>query len=86
MLEVKNGKVKLSKDFKNKISDRRDAPEVYDMNDAINVWLYKSLIKDSGIMEEGKLGIYIMPRLRSIDIDEEIDFIIAEAIIRGRSA
>jgi CMP-N,N'-diacetyllegionaminic acid synthase len=83
MLERKDNKIALSKNIDKYINDRRDAPCVYEMNDAINVRSYKSLFSESDYIEDSDIEVYVMPRLRSIDIDEEADFIIAEAIIKG---
>ena len=80
MVEERNGKVKKVKDI-GQFKDRRDAPNVYDMNDGFNVWKYEILFSGSPQFNN-KTSIYIMPRERSIDIDEEIDFIIAEAIMK----
>ena len=59
------------------------APQVFDMNASIYVWRAEVLKKKAGLFL-GKTRIYVMPTERSIDIDEPIDFIIAEAILRHR--
>ena len=80
MVEERNGKVKKVKDI-GQLKDRRDAPKVYDMNDGFNVWKNKVIFSDSPQFNK-KTKIYVMPRERSVDIDEEIDFVIAEALIK----
>lgn len=84
MVEVINDKVRKVKDI-GLLKDRRDAPSVYDMNDGFNVWQYEVLFSDSSQFNN-KTKLYVMPRERSVDIDEEIDFIIAETLMKeGRN-
>ena len=80
MIERVNGKVRLVKEPSHKITDRRDAPEIYDMNDGIYVWRRNILFSDARVFNT-KTNIYIMPNARSIDIDEELDFSLAEFLI-----
>jgi len=80
MVEEKEGKIRLVKDME-KLTDRRDAPEVYDMNDGFNVWFKDSLFSDNPQFHKDT-KIYIMPRERSIDIDEETDFYMAEFFLK----
>jgi N-acylneuraminate cytidylyltransferase/CMP-N,N'-diacetyllegionaminic acid synthase len=56
---------------------RQGAPLVYDMNSSIYVWWKESLKEKKRIFLD-KTKIYIMPKGRSIDIDDAIDFKIAE--------
>ena len=79
MVEKINGKVCKVKDLSYKLTDRRDAPKVYNMNDGFNVWWSKTLFSKTPQFNE-KTGMYVMPAERSVDIDEPIDFRIAEAI------
>jgi len=82
MVEVVNGEVKKIKNT-GKLKDRRDAPKVYDMNDGLNIWKNEILFSHNHQFNENT-KIYVMPRERSIDIDEEIDFLIAEAILNKK--
>jgi len=79
MVEKNNGKICKVKTLSKKITDRRDAPEVYNMNDGLNVWWNKILFSKEPQFNENT-GIYVMPAERSIDIDRPIDFKMAEAI------
>jgi NAD(P)-dependent dehydrogenase (short-subunit alcohol dehydrogenase family) len=79
MVEVVESKVNLVKNV-GILNDRRDAPDVYDMNDAFNVWNHDSLFNDN-CQFNANTKIFVMPRERSIDIDEEDDFSIAEFYI-----
>jgi CMP-N-acetylneuraminic acid synthetase len=56
---------------------RQVAPLVYDMNSSIYVW-WKELFKEKKKIFLDKTKIYIMPKERSIDIDDDLDFRIAE--------
>lgn len=85
MLEENNNKVSLVKSVEKYLTDRRDAPKVYDMNDALNIWTLDSLFKEPVSIKDCNLSIYEMPKERSVDIDEEFDFFIAELMIeRGK--
>lgn len=82
MVETIDSKVKIVKETKI-ISDRRDAPTVYDLNDAFNVWKHDVLFKENCQFNENT-KLFIMPRQRSIDIDEEFDFVLAEVLMTKR--
>ncbi|MHB8110081.1 MAG: acylneuraminate cytidylyltransferase family protein [Syntrophorhabdaceae bacterium] len=76
MVEIIDSRVKIVKEIRT-ISDRRDAPIVFDLNDAFNVWKHDVLFRENCQFND-TTKLFIMPRERSIDIDEEIDFILAE--------
>ncbi|MFH2047114.1 MAG: acylneuraminate cytidylyltransferase family protein [Pseudomonadota bacterium] len=83
MVEISpNGKVHLSK--KGTFSSRQSAPKVYDINASIYVW-WKELLKKEGKIILENSHIYIMPKSRSIDIDDNIDFKIAEMMMANDS-
>ena len=78
MVEVdKKGRVALSK--KGAFPTRQSAPKVYDMNASVYVWWKDVLKKEKGIFLKNS-RIYIMPKSRSIDIDDDVDFRIAELL------
>jgi len=80
MVEVnEKGKVKLVK--KGSYSTRQSAPTVYDMNSSIYVW-WKDVLKRKRKIFLNQSALYVMPRERSIDIDNPLDFIIAETLLR----
>ena len=56
-------------------------PKVYAMNASIYVWHPHTIAKG---LWEGKAKLHIMPRDRSIDIDEPIDFKLAELYMREK--
>ncbi|PIW70465.1 MAG: flagellar modification protein B [Ignavibacteriales bacterium CG12_big_fil_rev_8_21_14_0_65_30_8] len=80
MVEVINDRVKLVKEYY-EIKTRQKAPKVYEMNDGFNVWIPKALFSSNPQFNK-TTSIYVMPRERSVDIDEEQDFSIAEAILK----
>ncbi|MCK4965402.1 acylneuraminate cytidylyltransferase family protein [bacterium] len=83
MVEEVNGKVKVVKKAAKKLTDRRDAPKVYSMNDGINVFKRDVLFSKNPIINS-KSKIYVMPEERSIDIDTETDFKFAEFLLEKK--
>jgi len=59
---------------------RQSAPKVYDMNASIYVW-WKDVLKNEKKIFLKKSRIYIMPKERSIDIDDDLDFKVAEFLL-----
>lgn len=80
MVEVVDMSVRLVKTPVHTITDRRDVPAVYNMNDGVNVWWKNVLFAENSLFLQ-KTMIYSMPRERSIDIDEEFDFLLAEFLL-----
>ena len=79
MVEVDaEGKVQLAK--KGSFPSRQSAPPVYDMNSSIYVW-WKDILKREGKIFLENSRVYVMPKARSIDIDDDIDFKIAEILM-----
>jgi CMP-N-acetylneuraminic acid synthetase len=67
--------------FKDKpYSCRQDLPKVYAPNGALYLVKTSSLLRYQAFINELTAG-YIMPKSRSIDIDEELDWDIAEALM-----
>jgi CMP-N,N'-diacetyllegionaminic acid synthase len=63
--------------------NRQSAPRVFNMNSSIYAWWNDILVEKKSLYLP-KTQIHIMPRERSIDIDEPIDFRIAEMIMKDR--
>lgn len=74
-------KVTLVKKPTDKITEGQKAPTVYSMNDAIYALWTKYLGQYDRPLNFKKIGLLIMPRERSIDIDEEFDFKLAEYML-----
>ena len=82
MIEYKeNGRVGLVKSPESNVVARQQAPAVFAMNGSIYVWRRSSLGK--GLWNSNP-RLHVMPRERSIDIDEPLDFDIAELLMRRR--
>ena len=64
-------------------STRQAAPKVYDMNASIYVW-WKDVLKQEKKIFLKKTKVYVMPKERSIDIDDDLDFKIAEFLCLNR--
>ena len=73
--ETSDGFVRLVKE--GCYSARQAAPKVYDMNASIYVW-WKNLLKEEKKIFLKKTKAFVMPKERSIDIDDDLDFRIAE--------
>jgi len=84
MIEIKNGKVELSKKLKNTPVSRQQAPQVFDMNASIYIWSRDFLIKEDDLFS-GKLRFYEMPEDRSIDIDSPLDWEIVKMLMEKKS-
>jgi CMP-N-acetylneuraminic acid synthetase len=75
--EGKDGFVRLVKE--GHFSTKQAAPKVYDMNASIYVW-WKNVLKEEKKIFLKKTKAYVMPKERSIDIDDDLDFRIAECL------
>jgi CMP-N,N'-diacetyllegionaminic acid synthase len=64
-------------------STRQAAPKVYDMNASIYVW-WKYVLKQERKIFLKKTKAFVMPKERSIDIDDDLDFKIAEFLCLNR--
>jgi CMP-N,N'-diacetyllegionaminic acid synthase len=82
MVEInKDGYAALAK--QGNFTTRQAAPLIYDMNSSIYVW-WKELLKEKKKIFLDKTKIHVMPKERSIDIDDNIDFKIAEIMMAER--
>ena len=77
----KSGKVYLSKSLDSSIVRRQDAPKSYDMNASIYIWKRDVILNEKSLFLE-KTGLYIMPEVRSIDIDSELDYKFVEYLLK----
>ncbi len=72
------GRARLVKQPEKALVRRQDAPPCYDMNASIYAWRRDAFgAPGDGLFFEGT-ELYVMPTERSIDIDSELDFAIAE--------
>ncbi len=75
------GFIHLSKTLAAPLTRRQDAPQCFDINGSIYVWRRDPFVKDPKVFYSDTL-LYEMPPERSIDIDSELDFDIAETLMR----
>jgi len=81
----KNGCMKNFVESKYANKNRQELPVFYCLNGAVFV-AYLDYIKEQKNFIGNKTFAYIMPRERSVDIDDEMDFIIAEALVKKKLA
>ncbi|MBM9501947.1 acylneuraminate cytidylyltransferase family protein [Leptospira sp. 201903071] len=62
---------------------RQDLPEIYSLNGAVYISKIKSLLEKKSFLRSDTLA-YIMPSIRSVDIDTEMDFDFLEYLIREK--
>lgn len=67
-----------------KTNRRQDAPKVWTLNGAVYVFTRKALFGLDHIYSSKRLGVYEMPRERSVDLDSEEDFAYAEFLLKRR--
>ena len=83
MIEKKGKKIKIVKDTKTNFYGRQQAPKIYDINASIYIWKRTSLLNAKNIISH-KTGIFIMPKSRSIDIDDKEDFDLVEYYMKKK--
>lgn len=81
--ETPDGTVRLCKE--GSYLTRQDAPPVYGLNSAAYAWPWETLRERRAVVLPGS-RVVVMPRERSVDIDDELDLMLAEAIIKRRNA
>jgi len=84
MIELRNGKVSIVKKPRKKITQGQDAPKVYSVNDSINAIRRDALLKNDSVLSNKNIKFVVMPKERSIDIDDEFDFKVAECILKSK--
>ncbi len=81
VVENGSGNVRLSK--QGSAVTRQSAPTVYDMNASIYVWQVESLRATKKTILNNS-AVYVMPKERSVDIDDAVDFMVAEMLMSKR--
>ena len=81
LVENKNNSIQLVKLSKNRILSRQAAPKVYEMNASIYFWKRNALLRKKNLFGKN-VGIYEMPRERSVDIDDYFDLVIVKKLIK----
>lgn len=75
-----NARMKSVIDFKNRSMRRQELPATYALNGAVYVVNSESFMKTQKLIESETVA-YIMPIIRSLDIDTEYDLMIAQMIL-----
>lgn len=84
MLEIdSHGIVRLVKPHRD-VQRRQDAPPVYDMNASIYVWNRDKFMSNPKLLYHDT-QLYVMPKERSFDIDDQIDFDIVQMLMEKRA-
>ena len=73
----------LSKQLDRPVLRRQDAPPCYALNGAVYVWTRQSLFAANEAVVREDSELYMMPPERSLDLDTEIDFQVAQALMEG---
>ena len=79
----RNGVVRLAKKIEPPPVRRQDAPATFDMNGSIYVWRREPFLTEPYIFDI-TTRLFEMPRDRSIDIDDELDFQLAALVMARR--
>jgi len=77
IVELKNKKLRLVGSSKKNISRRQDAPQCYDLTTVCYVFKPEYVMKKKNLFS-GKTGFVVIPKHRTIDIDDKIDYKIAK--------
>ncbi len=64
---------------------RQLLPPVFRLNGAVDV-AWRETLMEKQLLYSGDVRAYVMPRERSVDIDTMVDFLLAEALLAGRTA
>jgi CMP-N,N'-diacetyllegionaminic acid synthase len=82
MVEFEDERVHLVKKGDKPLVRRQDAPAVYSVSPSVFAWRRSSLWVTH--LFEGQWGASVVPRIRAIDIDDEVDFQFAEFLMTRR--
>jgi CMP-N-acetylneuraminic acid synthetase len=83
MVREKNNYVKLLIEGEEIYSRRQDVPTAYDMTTVAYV-TRPEFVKNNNKIFDGRVKSVLVPRDRAIDIDDEVDFRVAEMLMREK--
>lgn len=83
MIEKIKNKVKIVKGHSRKVFSRQKAPKVFDINASIYIWSRKKLLNAKKVVYSDT-GLYLMPRSRSIDIDNLNDYKLVKYYMKNK--
>jgi N-acylneuraminate cytidylyltransferase len=79
-----NGKMQRLINLEKPIDRRQDLPKVYALNGAVYIAQVEWLLNNRSFITD-ETHAYIMPKERSVDIDDEMDFKLAEFLLQKSS-
>jgi len=79
-----HGNLSLAKKPESDVRRRQDAPETFDMNASVYVWQREALFSCDSVISPETL-LHEMPDSRSLDIDSELDFELAEYLFHRQA-
>jgi N-acylneuraminate cytidylyltransferase len=80
-----DGRARLVVTRDGSIDRRQDAPAVFDLTTVAYVASPSFVLRNGGLFE-GRVGVVVIPKERAVDIDDEIDFAVAEMLYERRKA
>ena len=83
MVSEEDGYIKLLLESKEGYSRRQDVPKVYNMTTVAYV-TRPNFIKSNEKLFDGRVKAVLVPKERAIDIDDEVDFKMAEMLIKEK--
>ena len=81
MFKLEDGFLQPWMDASAGITRRQDLSALYRLNGAVDA-IRREIIPEAKALFQGRLAGYVMPAERSVDIDCEIDFRVAEALLK----
>jgi len=82
-IKSKTGKIKPFKFYRKKDIRRQDIEPVYFLEGSIYISRVSTLLKKRTFCQKNTL-MYVVPKWKSLEIDDSLDLILAKAIIRNR--
>ena len=82
MVEKNKNTYSLSKKSKKKYFSRQKTPKVFELNASLYIFSRKSLLKKEKLFNK-HTSIFVMPRERSIDIDDYLDLKLAKYLFKN---
>ena len=83
MIQSKNNKISLICKSQKRYFRRQDAPVCYDLNTVCYVFKNKFIKKNNNLLS-GKIDFVKIPKARSLDIDEKLDYKIAKLMVKNK--
>lgn len=81
MFSIETDRANPFSDLHNTEARSQDLPKIYRLNGAVYVTRREVILEHKKLVDHKNLSAIVMPRGRSIDIDEAIDFEIAEVLL-----